>query len=127
MTISKFNHNTNKFNAKAEKGTPYYSLKDLFTQKGSEAVYRISALYINERGKYGKQPLAYVTCTDRQESIFINLPSHLLDDVTEMINDNDVVDQINRGEAGMKIRSYINRNGGESYSVEWMDLEQLPF
>lgn len=125
MSITKFNHNTAKFIAKAEKDTPYYSLKDLYKAKGKDADYLILALYINEKGKYGKQPLALARIDGKQ--IYINLPSHLLKDVDAMLADPDVIDQINKCNAGMKIRAYVNRNGGESYSVEWLDLDTLPF
>ena len=120
MSIVKFNH-VSPFIFKAGDGFKYYSLKDLYTNN-PEGVYRVLALFINDRGKYGDQPLALTA------NFYINLPVHLLDDVTAMIKDKEIVDQINRGEAGFKIRTYNNRNGGVSYSVEWLDLKSdLPY
>lgn len=125
MSISKFNK-TNSFIFKAPEGFQYYSLRDLVKKNGQDMIYPVLALYINNKGRYGAQPLAV---TDK---FFVNLPSHLVEDVSAMINDKEVVDQINSARAGFRIRSYINRNGGESYSVEWLDVEapsdvKLPF
>jgi hypothetical protein len=62
----------------------------------------------------------------------VNLPEHLLEDVQDMISDSEAVEQINAGKAGFKIRTYTDRKGGTSYSVEWMDIDsndniKLPF
>lgn len=125
MSITKFNK-TNHFIFKAPEGFKYYSLKDLVKANGADMIYPVLALYINNKGRYGAQPLAV---TDK---FFVNLPSHLVNDVSEMINDRETVDQINSCKAGFRIRSYTNRNGGESYSVEWMNIDspadvKLPF
>ena len=121
MSIVKFNH-TSPFTFKAGEKFPYYSLKSLADSNKPETVYRVLGLFINDRGRYGDQPLALTPY------YYVNLPSHLLNDVTAMIKDPEVVEQINAGKAGFKIRDYINRNGGKSYSVEWVDVnDDLPF
>lgn len=121
MSIAKFNH-TNPFIFKAGEGFKYYSLRDLFQNNGADTVYRIMGLYINDKGRYGDQPLALTP------HYYVNMPSHLMTDVTKMIRDQEIIDQINRGEAGFKIRAYTNRNGGTSYSVEWVDISSdLPY
>ena len=101
---------------------PFYSLKNLYDSNKPDTVYRVLALFINDRGRYGDQPLALTP------HYYVNLPVHLLDDVMKMIRDQEIVDQINKGQAGFKIRTYSNRNGGTSYSVEWVDLpDDLPY
>ena len=128
MSITKFNHNISIFTAKAEQGTPYKSLADMFAAYGPDASYILQALYTNDKGKYGPQPTALVTAKEGVQ-YYVNLPKHLLNDVSAMIKDSEVVNQINRGEAGFKIRTYDNRNGGKSFSVQWIDLTdyKLPF
>ena len=126
MSIGKkYNHNTDVFIFKGEKDFKYYSLKELYKENGPDQVYTFLSLFINSKSRYGKQPLAVTP------KYYVNLPEHLLEDVQDMISDSEAVEQINAGKAGFKIRSYTDRKGGTSYSVEWMDIEakdiKLPF
>ena len=125
MSIGKKYNHVSPFIFKAEKDFKYYSLKELYKANGPDATYTVLALYVNNKGHYGDQPLAL------GPKYYINLPGHCLKDVRAMIADPEAVDQINAGRAGFKIRTYTNRNGGESYSVEWLDIEpadiKLPF
>ena len=57
MSISKFNK-TNSFIFKAPEGFRYYSLKELVKANGQDMIYPVLALYINNKGRYGAQPLA---------------------------------------------------------------------
>ena len=122
MGISKFNH-TSPFTFKASDDFEYYSLQQLYKNNGPDSVYRVLGLYINDKGSFGKQPLALTP------HYYVNLPSHLLNDVTSMIEDQDIVDQINAGHAGFKIRTYVsNKYKKTCYSVEWADLDDdLPY
>lgn len=123
MSISKFNH-TSPFLFRLEKDqAKYYSLKQLFEANGADRIYTVLALYISNKGRYGDQPIATTP------HFYVNLPAHLVEDVNAMIHDREAIDQINAGQAGFRIRKYMNRNGGDSFSVEWMDIkaEQLPF
>lgn len=120
MSITKFNH-VSPFTAKAEKDLKYFALRSLFNDNGPEAVYLIRAIYFN-KGQFDEQPIILTN------GYYVNLPAHLTADCKEMVADPDVVRQINNGQAGFKIRSYVNRRGGTSYSVEWVDLtDGLPY
>ena len=121
MSIVKFNH-ISPFTFKAGDNFPYYNLKSLYESNGPDKVYRFLAIHINDKGRYGDQPVALTG------NYYVNMPSHLNDDVMQMIRDPEIVAQINAGKAGFKIRPYTNRNGGTSYSVEWVDInDDLPF
>lgn len=119
MSISKFNH-VSPFIFKAGDKFQYYKLESLYKSNGPDATYTVLALYINNKGRYGDQPLALTP------HYYINLPEHLLNDVDSMIKDPEIVEQINKGMAGFKIRTYTNKNGKVSYSVEWIDLPEPP-
>lgn len=121
MSIVKFNH-VSPFTFQAGDNFPYYNLRSLYESNGPDKVYRFLAIYINDKGRYGDQPVALTA------HYYVNMPSHLNDDVFKMIHDQECIDQINAGKAGFKIRTYNNRNGGTSYSVEWVDLaDDLPY
>lgn len=124
MSIGKKYNHVSPFIFKASKDFKYHSLKDLYKQNGPDQVYTVLSLFISN-GRYGKQPVATTP------TFHINLPGHMLNDVENMMMDAEAVDQINSAMAGFKIRTYTNRNGGESYSVEWLDIKaddvKLPF
>jgi len=125
MSIGKKYNHVSPFIFHAEKDFKYYSLKELYKANGPDQVYTFLALFINNKSKFGKQALAVTP------KYYVNLPSHTVEDVQDMITDQEAIDQINAGRAGFKIRTYTDRNGGTSYSVEWMDIEakdiKLPF
>ena len=122
MSISRFNH-TSPFSFRLTDADPkYYSLKQLYEANGPDRIYVFLALFISNKGPFGKQPIATTA------HYYVNLPKHLLNDCEQMMIDSDVIDQINAGKAGFKIREYLTKNNRKAYSVEWLDIkEDLPF
>lgn len=114
--MNRFNSNR-RFTFEATDDMPYMSLQDLFLKNGPDTVYPLRALYINSKSKYGAAPVAIT------DEAFVNLPKHLLSAVETMINDRDVVQYINDGNAGFIITQYVPRNYPDkvAYSVEWID------
>lgn len=106
-----------KFTFEATSDMPFKSLEELYAKNGPDTIYPLRALYINTRSKYGDAPVAIT------DEAFVNLPKHLLDTVSEMINDREVVRYINDGYAGFKVVTYVPRNYPDkiAYSVEWID------
>ena len=78
----------------------YVSLQDLVGMYDTDMQYVIHALYINNKGQYGPQALAVI------DNYKVNLPSHLLSDVREMLANPDDVAAINEGRAGFVIYTY---------------------
>lgn len=115
MSISKFNHKGNIFNFQAGADFQYYKLKDL--AQYNDKIFPLRALFISTKGRYGDAPVAVT------DLFYVNLPAHLLADVKNIIQDAEIVADINAGKCGFKVRAYQNQNGGESYSVEWVDTE----
>lgn len=96
----------------------YKKLEDLYDSKHADKVYPVYGLFINTKGAYGEQAIA---CTEN--SIIINLPSHLVDVVKKMREDSELTEAINDDRFGLKITTY-QRNGQRRtfYSVEWVDI-----
>lgn len=95
---------------------PFCDLKAMADQNGIEAVYQLKMLYINKGGKFGDAP-CLVTVNN-----IINAPSHMLDNVKDILNDQISVNMINNGEVGFKLYSYSNKFG-QQYAVEWVDIK----
>lgn len=95
----------------------YVSLQDLVGMYDTDMQYVLHALYINNKGQYGPQALAVI------DNYKVNLPSHLLSDVREMLANPEDVAAINDGRAGFVIYTYTPKNGKQlRYSVNWIDI-----
>ena len=117
MSITKFNKKVAKFDFKAGKDFEYKSLKELYSEYGKGTIYQVKALYINTSGIYGEQPLIV---TDKE---YVNIPTHLLETVKEIREDEDIVSDINNGNVGFEIYEYdSNRNNRKGYSINWVEL-----
>lgn len=114
--MTQFNNNR-RFTFEATEDMPFLSLEELYKKNGKDATYRVRALYINNKSKFGPAP---VVITD---TAFVNLPKHMLDTVQAMIKDREVVKYINDGYAGFVIQTYVPKNYPDkvAYSVEWVD------
>lgn len=114
--MNRFNSNR-RFTFEATDDMPYMSLAELYAKHGANAIYPLRALYINTKSKFGNAPVAIT------DTCFVNLPKHLLATVENMINDREVVQYINDGNAAFVITQYVPRNYPDkvAYSVEWID------
>ncbi len=88
---------------------------DLVKENGLEKVYKVNAIYINKRGKYGDEP---VVVTDE---CIVNAPSHLVDAVKGILVDDKSVQMINDGKVGFKFYEYKNAKG-DQIGLTWVDL-----
>ena len=113
----KHNSNVNLFNYQTPKSHKYYSLSDLATDNGLDKVYKVMALFINTKSRYGNAP---VIVTDNE---LVNVPSHLLETFDNIFKDLDSVNAINEGKVGFKIYAYTN-SFGEHLSINWVDIKQ---
>ena len=113
----KYNHTAPTFTHQLPDNTPFKSLKELYNGEKGENKYIVRGLYINKKGKYGDAPVAI------SEDFSINLPSHLCDTVTEMLQDKELVEAINAGKFGLEVYSYVPKGYKKTcYSVKWVDL-----
>lgn len=122
MAISKHNHNTSaaSFKLQPAPGAPYVKLAELYKTNGPEHLYELCGMYINTKGRFGDQPVLWT------HGVYVNLPEHMLGTCSDILNDQEAIDQINAGQAGFKIYEYQNKNGRTGYSVTFEDI-QMPF
>ena len=101
---------------------PFAKLKDLYADGYREngKTFIIRGAFINEKSRYGAS--AAFMC----DGYNISLPQHMLDDVRDMLADQDAISAMNAGTAGGYVYSYKNRNGGDSYSVRFVDIKPAP-
>ncbi len=114
MGFSKFNRGSG-FNVGSTEGYEYRKLEELYKEYGEYVQYPIRALYINET-KFGESAVATT------DGYFINLPSHVVRDVKEIIADEDLVNRINEGLVSIEIYEYFSHKyNGTFYGLKWVE------
>ena len=116
MGFSKFNRG-NKFNPINTEGYEYRKLEELYKEYGKDVQYPIRALYVNKT-KFGESAVATT------DGYFINLPSHVVNDVKEIIADEDLVNRINEGLVSIEIYEYFSHKYNDVfYGIRWVERE----
>lgn len=57
------------------------------------------------------------------DNCFMNIPSHLVDDVKDLLSDSDAIAQVEAGKLACSIYEYEDRNGIIQRSIKWIDKE----
>lgn len=111
-----------KFDFDSRSIDTYYTLKDLAAAKVTKPQV-IRKLWINTHSKFGLTPMLTT------DTYHVNLPTYLLGEVQEMINNDEDVADINKGLAAFKVVEKTGKRGNKYYGVEWCDPdpEDLPF
>ena len=122
MGFEKFNRGIgSRFNPINTEGYEFRKLEELYNEYGKEMEYPVRALYVNET-KYGESAVA---ATD---GFFISLPSHTVNDVREIIEDDELVQIINEGRVSISIYEYYSHKyNGTFYGIKWVEKDNVPF
>lgn len=105
-------------------GFEYYSLEEVYNElldknnndeeTVEQCIIPVCGLYINRKSEYGEQPMM------ASESEYINLPSHILGVVKEILKDSKAIEAINNGNVGITIYKYEAHNK-QCYGINWVD------
>lgn len=102
----------------------YFNLQQLFEMNGEDEQYNLRGVFINsnktpqELKDYG--PSVVGILPDR----FINLPSHMLEEVKEIMSDEEDIEDIKAGNVFFTIRTYES-HGKTCYSPNWLEEEEV--
>lgn len=108
---SKFNIDTTGFQ--------YMKPAELVEMNGEDAVYTVAGLYINTKGSFGDQPAVILP----EAKAIVNLPSHMLEEVIEILGSQEDIDAINAGAVGLMFERYESKKyHRECLGVKWIDL-----
>lgn len=120
--MSKFNLG-NAFNDIDTKDFEYVSLEDIYNVQGLKPL-QVNGVFINNKGKYGPSAVAISIETKK----LINLPTHEVENVQDMLKDDVVIDAFKKGRVAIQTKPYTNAYSGkgenkkEFYSCVWVDL-----
>lgn len=90
----------------------FASCEFMFKQFG-EVRFRIEAFFINTKGKFGDAPVCYTP------EFIVNLPQHMLNIVKDIMQDQEVTDQVNKGEAKIYFYEYQSKKYGTKYGARF--------
>ena len=111
-----------QFKRLEEGGYPtYMNLEELYTAYGPAKKYKVEAIYINDKGKYGPRPS--VRIRDKAgKPVVVNFPKHKLEQTEDILEDTDAIADINAGKVGFVIYSYKGNDKVTYYSANWIDI-----
>ena len=101
-------------------GFKYFKLSELYAADGDGAVYPVQGFYINHKSEYGDAPVAI--CSE----FFVNLPAHMIEEVTEILRSEEDIADIKAGKVGFTIDPYEKEIGKKTktcYGIRWCDVD----
>ena len=114
-----------KFELNTKAFADYYSLEKLYKENGKDAVYKLGAIFINKKSKFGNSP-TFAVIDDKYTcgGYFVNMPAHMLDDVNAILSDAEAIAEINAGAVGFIIETYEAGKYGNKvcYGIRFTDL-----
>ena len=97
----------------------FATLEELWNANGNKMIYGVNGLYINKKSSFGEHPVAIVA----SEEMLVDLPSHMTDDVKEILKDQEVIEAIKAGKVGFVIQQYEQKQYKKiCYGIMWEDL-----
>ena len=115
MSFASRHNKVNRWNIDT-KGFEYRKIKDLVAEDGENVVYAVHGVMVNRGGKYGDSPSVIL------ENCFVNLPKHMAEEVSNIIDSAEDREAIQSGKVGIEFYSYESTSGNICYSANWVDL-----
>ena len=98
-------------------GFEYRSLAELYNENGANQVYPLTAMYVNSKSNFGVAPVFATT------DCFVNIPSHMVDVVNQILADEEAIKAINEGKIGFVIYPYTQKKFNKTcYGVNFVDI-----
>lgn len=121
--FSKFNK-SQVFSDVNTKDYTYINPKELYNEV-KNAPIKVAGVFINNKSsKYGAQAVAILP----EYNKLLNLPSYMVDEVSEILKNDDMIKEIKDGKVSISLSTYTNKfskqqDGTEKvfYSVTWID------
>lgn len=120
--MNKFNKGGVSFDINIE-GFKFVNLKTLWEQLADnekDHVFSIDGLYINKKSSFGDHPVAILG----EPGLLVDLPGHTTEEVTEILNDAEVVQAIKDMKVGFTIQQYQDKKFKKTcFGIHWEDIE----
>lgn len=101
-------------------GFHYKKIGDVVNDNGMENTYTVAALFINTKGRYDDHPVAVLP----QIEALVDLPSHMTEEVRQILADPDDCSAIEAGKVGIKFEKYTSKTyNRECLGCRWVDIQ----
>lgn len=129
--FSAYNNSFNQFKQEPDENAGYFKPSEMVEKNGIEAKYEMICCYINNKGKFGKHPVAgchVITGVEEDfgdaftENVWLSLPQHLTEIFEKILNDEKAVNAINNGECVFKLKKlHTKKYDKDFFTVEFVD------
>lgn len=97
---------------------PYESLVNLYNCYGKDFVYKLTAVFINTKSKFGETPVLAT------ESCLVNAPAYMIDTIKNILSDDDAIRAINDEQVGFMIYIYHSaKYNRDCFGIKFIDIE----
>lgn len=112
--VNKYNKG-NLFDVETE-GFKFLKLSKIYNKKTPDKVFNVRGLQVFDT-RYGESATVIL------DDCFVNLPSHMLQTIKAMLQDDELIEKINDGKIGFTIREYedTKHGAGKCYGVTWVE------
>lgn len=96
----------------------FVKLADIYKSKkegGKDVIHDCNGLWVH-KSELGDSPV----CIDAKNKRLVNFPSHVSDEIRDILSDPDDVQAIKDGKVGYTIYEYES-HGKTCYSIRWVD------
>ena len=98
----------------------FVTLETLYKRDNGKTVFPVDGLYINKKSSFGDHPVVI----SASEKMLVDLPSHMTDDVKEILQDPEVIEAIKIGHVGFTVQEYEQKKFKKTcYGAKWEDIE----
>lgn len=103
--------------------TPFVSLGDLYANRPADAVYTIADAWINSKSKYGAHAVLGILNENDEAWYNVSIPAHMTEVIQRIIETPEMVEAVNNGACGFKIRMYHSKAyNKDCYTIEFVDI-----
>lgn len=83
------------------------------------SVFTVGGLYLNKKSKFGTGAVAILP----EVRMMLNLPSHMVNEVEEILGNSEDIDDIRNGRVGITLENYYSRKySRDCVGVRWVDI-----
>lgn len=98
----------------------FVTLETLYKRDNGNTVFPVDGLYINKKSSFGEHPVAI----SAKEKMLIDLPSHMTEDVKQILQDQEVIEAIKSGKVGFIVQEYEQKKFKKiCYGIQWEDID----
>lgn len=114
MSFASRHNKVNRWNINTQ-GFVFKKIKDVVTAEGEDVTYKVYGV-MPTRSKYGESAAVIL------ENCYVSLPSHMLYEVSKILDSIEDCEAIRAGKVGIEFYSYESKSGNVCYGANWVDL-----